>query len=238
MFRIRASRPDSLGACKSFDPGSRGAITRGGPPLTNRVVGPAGFLHARIRLSGAALLAGAAFLHAMRVGKDHGIMPTNPMDRQAIANRAKELRRQAAIAELKKNGIDVDFRQLTNGEQTPLDEFELEYEPSELHRAVKNSALKVHVVSACDEFRSAPNARPMSADDVSNIETLSPDDCREVLKRLASLLGYREVESLINDQRGFTPAWPVDDRRWTLTPHQLRQATEKRLRARSVKVVG
>jgi hypothetical protein len=64
MSTIRASRPDSLGACLApirvaGERFMRGRLAR----LSNRVVGPTGFLHARIGLSerparGAALYSG------------------------------------------------------------------------------------------------------------------------------------------------------------------------------------
>jgi hypothetical protein len=150
-------------------------------------------------------------------------------DRRTIERAAKERRRQEAIEELKKNGIDVKFEALTNGEQQMLlAELAPEYDPPESMR-----------INAQDEFESSPTAKPLTANDIANIEALSTTDCREVLKRLASLLGYREIEALVKDMRGgFYQAWPDDDRRWTLTPHQLRRETEKRLRAQTMNVVS
>lgn len=80
------------------------------------------------------------------------------------------------------------------------------------------------------KFESAPDAHPMAPDDVCNVEPLTAEEVRQLMRRIEiSHPGlFLEAAQAADEQRG---DWDDDDYRWNLTPHAVRRINERRRKA-------
>lgn len=84
------------------------------------------------------------------------------------------------------------------------------------------------------KFESAPDAQPMSPDDVCNVEPLTADDYRALLRRLelsCPMLFAELTEAIEAADEQWGEGWNDSDERWTLTPHAVRRINERRRKA-------
>lgn len=85
-------------------------------------------------------------------------------------------------------------------------------------------ALNVRQMSGREDFVSAPDAKPISKDDICNIEAISAVELRETLQRIARRLQLDVIESdPLAPEANWGDGWKAGDERWTLTPHALRK---------------
>jgi hypothetical protein len=119
---------------------------------------------------------------------------------------AKNRRAQEAVEVLTRAGVPI-ARDWQRGEEEPDQGMQCELEPP-----------KRPVV----EYRSRADAKPLRRGDICNIELLSADDARALLKAI-KFLAPEVVTAACEDVNGDTSRWAADDDRWTLPPHQLRR---------------
>ncbi len=87
-------------------------------------------------------------------------------------------------------------------------------------------AINCQATTGKPDFQSRPDARPMSREDICNIEKLSREDARQLLVAIRMVAPAAVEKALKNLDGTWGVGWADDDERWTLTPHQLRRAKE------------
>ena len=93
-----------------------------------------------------------------------------------------------------------------------------------VHPGEQLPSLNVQEMSGSEDFCSAPDARPMTIEEIRNVEFLSAIETREVLEMTARKLGLVVGESDPREtEREWGYGWDSADPRWTLTPHQLQK---------------
>lgn len=127
-------------------------------------------------------------------------------------------RRQRAIAELDRNG--VDWRRPIAGERF---RFVSEFLDGE-GKSHPGRALNVRQITGREDFVSRADAKPMGREDICNVELVAAVEAREVLHVIARKLRLDVVESdPLAPESEWGDGWKANDERWTLTPHALRK---------------
>jgi hypothetical protein len=186
VLTIRASRPDSLGACLAAIPVAgerfmRGRLVR----LLNRVVGPTGFSYACIGLSAGPLVGPAPF-GACRKGRS--IMATATVERgsrnRLSPEQIAERKQAAALAELRRNGVDLTkpvMEERRAHSRAVIEEWGLDHAGGEYEMP------PIAPLPTRPNFKSRADATPMGRDDVANVTFLNIDTAREILNEVAAV---------------------------------------------------
>lgn len=154
----------------------------------------------------------------------------SPLSRSSTLADRRDDRRQRAIAELDRNG--VNWREPIQGERFRFVSDFLGGESKSQH----GRALDVRQISGRDDFISTPDARPMGREDICNVELVAAAEAREVLHAIARKLRLDVVESdPLAPEAKWGDGWPASDERWTLTPHALRKLRARPGRRRSAR---
>jgi hypothetical protein len=89
-------------------------------------------------------------------------------------------------------------------------------------------AARAKAVREQRDFVSAPGARPMLPGDVCNVEPLTSDDYKALLRRLELSCPRLFAELMEADDELWGNDWKDNDARWTLTPHEVRKLNRTR----------
>lgn len=119
-------------------------------------------------------------------------------------------KKAAAIAELKRNGIQV------KADLTPA------YSNEALGTAATARAHEKAEapIPPAKEFKSAPEAVEIPKAEIQNFVPLRPSDAKKVE-------GYIRLLRPEHDEDSWGDGWDDDDSRWNLTPHELRKLNRK-----------